>query len=254
MPKVNAIFLLETTAVHSESPYSSVLASIFCDAVTEFGLEFSYAASMAGLHGHFSNSRHGFSLDVSGYNHKVPVLLKHLVDTIKTTSSRLTPELFERLREKREKNLLEFFVSQPYRHAINALDLLVERPKWDFSKRLECVKEVTLEDLKCFSRRALARFRLKGLVHGNVSPKEATDLVQVVLDGFQPKCPLLLPEIRVSQLAVGETIYRQAGYNKDEVVSCAVSLYQMGSMDLTVNAALSVLNHLVTEPAYSVLR
>jgi insulysin len=76
MPKVNLIFCLETTAVHAESPYASVLASIFCDAVTEFGLEYSYAASMAGLHGHFSHSRHGLSLDVSGYNHKVPVLLK----------------------------------------------------------------------------------------------------------------------------------------------------------------------------------
>lgn len=254
MPKVNASFCLETTAVHTESPYSSVLASIFCDAVTEFGLEFSYAASMAGLHGHFSNSRRGFSLDVSGYNHKVPVLLQHLVDTIKTTASRLTPELFERLREKREKAFLEFLVSQPYRHAINALDLLVERPKWDFMKRLECVKEVTLEDLKAFSKRALARFRLKALVHGNVSPSEATDLTQVVLSGFQPKPPLHFPEIRVSQFPLGDAVYRQAGHNKDEAVSCAVSLYQMGSMDLAVNAALSVLNHLITEPAYSVLR
>jgi secreted Zn-dependent insulinase-like peptidase len=181
-------------------------------------------------------------------------LLRHLVETINTTTSRLTPELFERLREKREKSFLEFFVSQPYRHAINALDLLVERPKWDFKKRLECVKEVTLEDLKAFSRRALARFRLKGLVHGNVSPKEATALVDLVLDGFHPKPPLFFPEIRVSQLAFGDAVYRQAGHNKDEAVSCAVSLYQMGSMDLTVNAALSVLNHLISEPAYSVLR
>ena len=254
MPKVNLIFCLETTAAHSESPYASVLASIFCDAVTEFGLEYSYAASMAGLHGHFSNSRHGLTLDVSGYNHKVPVLLQHLVDTIQQTTSRLTPELFERLREKREKNFLQFLVSQPYRHAVNKLDLLIDRPKWDVLKRLECVKEVTLDDLILFAKRSLSRFRLKGLVHGNVTPAEAESLTKVVLDGFQPKPPLFLPELRVSQVAVGDTVYRMAGYNKDEAVSCAISVYQMGSMDLTVNAALSVFNHLISEPAYSILR
>jgi hypothetical protein len=176
------------------------------------------------------------------------------VDTIQATASRLTPELFERLREKREKSFLEFLVSQPYRHAVNKLDLLVDRPKWDVRKRLECVKEVGLEDLVAFAKRALSRFRLKGLVHGNVSPEEAKHLTKIVLDGFQPKPPLFLTEFRVSQIEVGDTVYRMAGYNKDETVSCAVSLYQMGSMNLEVNAALSVLNHLFSEPAYSILR
>ena len=254
MPKVNVIFCFETTAVHTESPYASVLSNIWADAVTELCLEFSYAASMAGLHGHFGSSRNGLTLDVSGYNHKVPVLLQRLIATAKETTSRLTPELFERLREKREKRFLEFLVSQPYRHAVNALDLCVDRPKWDIHKRLECVKEVTLEDLQLFAKRLLTRFRLKGLVHGNVSADEAKSLAQLVLDGFQPKPPLTLPELRVSILSPGDTVYRMAGYNKEEAVSCAVSLYQFGTMDITVNAALAVLNHLVSEPAYSILR
>eukprot|EP00977_Amphora_coffeiformis_P025593 scaffold20621_cov156-Amphora_coffeaeformis.AAC.1 len=254
MPKVNLIFVLETTAVHTESPFASVLANIWTDAVTEFGLEFSYAASMAGLHGSFNNSRQGLTLDVSGYSHRVPVLLQHLVDTAKTTTERLTPELFERLREKREKRFQEFLVSQPYRHATNALDLCLDRPKWDVLKRLECVKEVTLPDLQLFAKRLLHRFRLKGLVHGNVTSEEAKSLAQIVLDGFQPQPPLVLPEIRVSQLEQGESVYRFAGYNTEEAVSCTVSLYQFGTMSITANAALAVLNHLIQEPAYSILR
>ena len=254
MPKVNLIFLLETTAVHTESPFASVLANIWTDAVTEFGLEFSYAASMAGLHGAFNNSRQGLTLDVSGYNHKVPVLLQHLVDMAKTTAERLTPELFERLREKREKRFLEFLVSQPYRHATNALDLCLDRPKWDILKRLECVKEVTLSDLRVFAKRLLSRFRLKGLVHGNVTPEEARSLAQIVLDGFHPQPPLVIPEMRVSQLESGDAVYRFAGYNSEESVSCTVSLYQFGTMSITANASLAVLNHLIQEPAYSILR
>lgn len=254
MPKVNLIFVFETTAVHTESPYASVLASIWTDAVTDYGLEFSYAASMAGLHGSFCNSRQGLTLDVSGYNHKVPVLLQRLVATAKETATRLTPELFERLREKREKRFLEFLVSQPYRHAINAMDLCLDRPKWDILKRLECVKEVTLSDLQLFAKRLLSRFRLKGLIHGNVTPQEAKSLTQIVLDGFEPQPPLVLPEMRVSQLEPGDAVYRFAGYNKEETVSCTVSLYQVGTVSITVNAVLAVLNHLIQEPAYSILR
>ena len=254
MPKVNVIFCFETTAVHTESPFSSVLANIWADAVTDLCLEFSYAASMAGLHGHFSNSRHGLTLDVSGYNHKVPIFLQRLVSTAKETADRLTPELFERLREKREKRFLEFLVSQPYRHATNALDLCIDRPKWDILKRLECVKEVSLADLKLFAKRLLDRFRLKGLIHGNVTTEEAKQLTQIVLDGFQPKPPLTLPEIRVSRLDPGDAVYRMAGYNKEEAVSCTVALYQFGTMSVEVNAVLSVLNHLFSEPAYSILR
>lgn len=209
---------------------------------------------MAGLHGNFSSSRNGLTLDVSGYNHKVPVLLQRLVAVANETATRLTAELFERLREKREKSFLEFLVSQPYRHGMNAMDLCLDRPKWDIVKRLQCVKEVTLDDLRQFSRRLLTRFSLKGLVQGNVSPDEAKSLTQIVMDGFQPKPPLVLPELRVSMLDSGDYLYRLAGYNKEEAVSCTVSLYQFGKMDLKVNAALSVMNHLLQEPAYSVLR
>ena len=90
--------------------------------------------------------------------HKVPILLQRLVDTARQVATRLTPELFERLREKREKRFLDFLVSQPYRHAMNAAELCIDRPKWDILKRLECVKEVTLLDLQQFAPRLLSRF------------------------------------------------------------------------------------------------
>jgi insulysin len=254
MPKVNLIYCMETTAVHTESPFASVLTSIWVDAVTELCLEFNYAATMAGLYASFSSTRSGLTLDVSGYNHKVPILLQRLVDTARQVATRLTPELFERLREKREKRFLDFLVSQPYRHAMNAAELCIDRPKWDILKRLECVKEVTLLDLQQFAPRLLSRFRLKGLVHGNVTPAEAKSLTQIVLDGFQPKPPLTRPELRVAQLETGEALYRMAGFNKEEPNSCTVSLYQIGAVEVDTNAALSVLSHLLQEPAYSILR
>jgi len=63
MPKVNFIAQL-CTAIAYESPESNVLTSLWTNVLEEHCNEFTYLASMAGLHCYFSNTRMGVEIHV----------------------------------------------------------------------------------------------------------------------------------------------------------------------------------------------
>lgn len=63
MPKVNFIAQLETSIVY-ESPESNVLASLWTNVLEEHCNEFTYLASMAGLHCYFTSTRTGVEIHV----------------------------------------------------------------------------------------------------------------------------------------------------------------------------------------------
>lgn len=63
MPKVNMIAELRT-AIAYESPESNVLTSLWTNVLEEQCNQFSYLASMAGLHCYFTNSRTGVEIHI----------------------------------------------------------------------------------------------------------------------------------------------------------------------------------------------
>jgi insulysin len=255
MPKVNAMALLRTNTAYAEGPMASVLASLWSEVVHEQCNVFSYAASMAGLHCDFGNTRSGMEIHVSGYNHKAGVLLQRIVDTIQELPSQLTDELFVRIQDKLDKQFMAFMVAQPYQHAMYAADLCLEQPKFPIQDRMDCLKEVTKDDLVSFSQRLVSRMQLEILLHGNITAQEATDLSRILTEGFKPKAPFSLPQLRVVRLDPGrDYVYRLEGMNEQDSNNCVSNYYQMGEMDVRTNAALSVLHHLLREPAFNQLR
>jgi insulysin len=255
MPKVNFMCLLRTNTVYAEGPTASVLASLWSEVVHEQCNVFSYAASMAGLHCDFGNSRKGIEIDVSGYNEKAGVLLERIVKAIRDMPSQLTEELFGRIQDKLEKQFTAFMVAQPYQHAMYAVDLCLERPKYPILDRLAALKEVTMADLVRFNERLVSRVQLEVLVHGNVTAEETKKWVRILTDAWNPKPAFSLPQLRVVQLDPGtDYVYRLEGMNDQDSNSCVSTLFQMGAVDVRTNAAVSLLQHLLREPAFNQLR
>jgi insulysin len=255
MPKVNFMALLRTNTAYAEGPTASVLASLWSEVVHEQCNVFSYAASMAGLHCDFGNTRAGMEIHVSGYNEKAGVLLQRIVAAIRDMPSQLTEELFLRIQDKLEKQFTAFMVAQPYQHAMYAADLCLEHPKYPIHDRLASLMEVTKEDLVRFNERLVSRMQLEVLVHGNVTAEETKKWVQILTDEWKPKPAFSLPQLRVTQLDQGtDYVYRLVGMNDQDSNSCVSALFQVGAVDVRTNAAISVLHHLLREPAFNQLR
>lgn len=255
MPKVNFMALLRTNTAYTEGPHASVLASLWSEIVLEQCNVFSYAASMAGLHCDFGNTRAGMEVHVSGYNEKAGVLLQRIVSAIRDMPSQLTDELFLRIQDKLEKQFTAFMVAQPYQHAMYAADLCLEHPKYPIHDRLEALMEVTKEDLVRFNKRLVSRMQMEVLVHGNVTAEETVKWVKILTDEWKPKPAFSRPQLRVVQLDQGsDYVHRLVGMNDQDSNSCVSAIFQVGAVDVRTNAAISVLHHLLREPAFNQLR
>jgi insulysin len=117
MPKVNLLFHIHTKSY--ESPESHVLTQLWAELLQEQCNEFTYLASMAGLHCDSSNALTGVEIQVSGYHHKAHVLLQRIVDTIFDKYD-VSQELFDRIQTKIGEQYQCFLVAQPYQHAMDA--------------------------------------------------------------------------------------------------------------------------------------
>lgn len=251
MPKVNIMLLLHSPIVY-ESPIQSVLASLWAETAQELCNSFAYAASVAGLYCDFSNTRHGIEMHVSGYNDKAHVLLSRMVETVKEFN--VGDALFDRIQSKVKQQFQAFLVAQPYQHTMNGADRCMEVPKWDIFDRIECLDQISCNDLLHFGRRqVLTRFRMEMLVHGNVTPDEARTIAARVTDQWKPLSPLSSTQGRVVNLP-NETIYGYTGWNPEDENSAVANIYQIGVLDTQTNATLALLHHLIREPAFGQLR
>jgi insulysin len=253
-PKVNILILLRTSAAYVESPTASVLSALWVECLQEHAKDFSYAASMAGLHCDFAPSRSGIELNVSGYSHRVSTLLERILSSIDTLPQFLTSDILDRIIEKTRNQFSAFLVAQPYQHAIYATDLCLEDPKWRMQDRLAALEDVTLDDLLYFSSRILRRFHVEMLVHGNVTAQQALVFSEMLLKRWEPQLPLQLPSLRVTRLDSRCSVHRFRGWNEQDCNSCIVNYYQVGPVATRTNAALSVVHHLMREPAFNQLR
>lgn len=254
MPKVNFLGTLTSPASY-DSPVGTVLTSLFCNVLTEQCNEFTYLASMAGLHSSLTATRAGIELHMSGYSHKMDRLLARIVQAMLDLTSALTQDLTDRLVNKLKLQLENFAVSPPYQHAMYGADLILLETKWTTEQKLEALASVTTPQLVNFYTEFLQRFHLEALVHGNVSPEKAKELTMSLMDALKPAVPFSLPSQRVVQLPTGqEIVYRFEEYNPDNTNSCLEVIFQMGSMTLGENAVLALVHHLIKEPAFNELR
>jgi len=257
MPKVNVMAIIRSENSGSRSPEDSVLSLLWVQIFKEHSNDFTYLASMASLYCGVVNVEHGLELNLTGFSQKSHILLKRVVKSMNDLSEKVDEILFQRVKEKTVKLYQNFLFSQPYQHAMKAAGLCLELSKWSIEEKMQALDTLTLQDFIAFSRRLLSRFHLEVLVHGNVTLEDAKSISNVILDGLKPLPPFSssLPQSRVIQLKDGcDYIHRLPEPNTDNTNSCVEVLYQVGPVELKVNATLALLHHLLREPAYNELR
>jgi len=256
MPKLNVICTL-TTPLAYQSAESLCLTQLYVACLNELINEFSYMAAMAGLNSSISNSRVGLEVSVSGFNHKLHLLMDKILVTISEFGESVTESLFDRMKEKSLKGLKNFFFNQSYHHAGNATDLILGPISFPYEERVEAMEEVTFQDLLSYSQSVLSRSFCEMLIHGNATTDEAKKFLEVIKANLKYKKLLKssFPESRVAMLNPGtDYVHRFREYNPEEANSCVQCVFQVGCDDLEISSVLSVLCHLLSEPAFDVLR
>jgi insulysin len=201
-------------------------------------------------------------------------------------------DIFSRVKEKLLRQYANSVFSQPYTHCMTGSLVCLEQPRWTNVEKHSALSSLTFKDFKSFSTLLIERMFAEVFIIGNISPEAAKAMSLSVLKTLDCKklSESLVPIRRSAQLQIGkEYVYRQHAKNNNpkEVNSAIESLYFVGSecgrssagevvdtsgqngvalapvlhsndigewSDLAMSSTLSLLSHLLSEPAFDQLR
>ena len=133
VPKAHALIELRSPIVN-DTPRHSVLAKIYSELVTDSLAEYAYAADLAGLAYNFISSTIGVYLFISGYNDKLHVLLKAILERAKTLQ--VKQDRLDIIRERLERDWKNFFLNQSYKVSDYHGRYALNKSQWTVEERL----------------------------------------------------------------------------------------------------------------------
>src|SRR5690606_34836471 len=154
-----------------DSLRTSLLSSFVVSLVNDKLNEFSYPANLAGSFFGLSARSRGFSLTVSGYSDKQPMLLEELLRTL--TTARFDEERFNIIRTEMIRGWQNAELQTPYIRLFEEAQALLVEPYWSEAEKIAAVQDISLQDVQDFIPQILTDLRLDLLYHGNVVPEDA---------------------------------------------------------------------------------
>jgi insulysin len=109
---VHSLYIL-SSPLASHSPLNAVMSRLVADLVTDSLTEYSYYADLAGLRYAISEDEHGLQLIVSGYNDKIAVLLRKVLETLRTFQ--VDPNRLAVMKEQLKLDYENFRLNHPFR-------------------------------------------------------------------------------------------------------------------------------------------
>lgn len=208
LPKCNAMIKFTTPLVY-DSPRASVLAYLFAKHIEENLNEYAYDSQIAGLSYQFYQSAAGLQITISGYNHKLPLLLETILNEL--THFQADELVLSRLKDSFQRSLVSFKKEQPTQQAMYDEMNCLEEHLWHHNEKLPEIDSVNTQELTSFAQTVFKQYKLDTFINGNMTDVEARqvyDLVQNKMKG-NPLKSSQVPTDRVIQLSPHQTFVRQ---------------------------------------------
>lgn len=272
-PKLMLHFLFYSPSL-STTPYHAVLTSLFVRYLKDKLTEVSYDAELAGMEYDVGFNSRSLELHVGGYSHKLPILLcKVLQQMLEMTRAEYKYEeaVFERVKDRTKRMYENFFLEEPYQHAVHVCSQLLEVSKWSVEDKIHAIEHLTLSNLASHSQFIFQQVFIEGFFYGNIHQSAAPPLMQQVLQyfGFDKNgssskgsfslFPSQITKPRVVQLAnASEYRYQRREWNEANLNSAISTLYQVGceteGSTMALRARLELFAHIFKEPCFNQLR
>lgn len=245
----------------NNSPEAEILTDIFTKLLVDYLNEYAYYAEVAGLAYSIDHTGTGFQVTVTGYNHKMRILLEKILEKI--VHFEVKRERFAVIKEKVLKNYLNFKFHQPYQQAFYYCSLLLEHRMWQRSEFLEIIPQIEADDLMKFAPCIISRTFMECYVAGNMTSTESMSLVEFIegslFSGHLSPCKPLFPsqhlERRIVKLDSGINFYYPVeGLNEQDENSALHHYIQLEQDNLKTNVELELFVLTAKQPAFYQLR
>uniref|UniRef100_A0AAQ4Q7C6 Nardilysin convertase n=1 Tax=Gasterosteus aculeatus aculeatus TaxID=481459 RepID=A0AAQ4Q7C6_GASAC len=222
IPKAQFILLIVTVDL-------LVLFDIFVNILAHNLAEPAYEADVAQLEYRIVAGEHGLVIRLKGFNHKLPLLLKLIVDHL--ADFRAEPGVFNMFSEQLKKTYFNILI-KPERLGKDVRLLILEHCRWSVVQKYQAVmKGLTVHDLMTFATRLKAELYVEGLVQGNFTSTESREFLQYFIEKLQFQClsaevPVLF---RVVELPKKHHLCKVKSLNKGDANSEVTVYYQVGA-------------------------
>ncbi|KAI0005889.1 Metalloenzyme, LuxS/M16 peptidase-like protein [Russula compacta] len=254
VPKARVIIELRTP-VANESPKASVLTKLYAVLVTDALNEYSYDADLAGLTYSFEASSLGFYVSVSGYNDKLHVLLRDVLEKAKNIEVRA--DRLQVMIEKIKRDWENFFLRQSYQLSDYYGRYLMDEKQWTIVEKLQVLGSVTPAQVQQHAEALLSEVETKMLVVGNIYKDEAITLAKTI-EEIIPASPLsgIGPVDLSLELPEGTNhVWSSLVPNPNEPNSALTYYVHYGSkVDRRLRVTAALLTQILSEPAFDILR
>ncbi|KAH7923541.1 hypothetical protein BV22DRAFT_1015236 [Leucogyrophana mollusca] len=254
LPKANVVMEIRSPLANA-SPRAAVLTRLFSELVGDSLTEFSYDADLAGLSYNFGSHSLGLSVLLSGYNDKLSVLGRHVLETVKNLQIR--SDRLEVMKEQVKRDWENFFLSQSYRLSDYYGRYMLTDKQWTLEEKLPEVPSVTAEELQAHVQQMLSQVSIRMLVLGNMYKDEAISFSEMAENVLQAS-PLPTNEVTEHALILPESsdfMWTAPVPNPNEPNSSLTYYLHLGELTCPkTRVAGSLLAQIMSEPAFNVLR
>ncbi|WP_409523227.1 insulinase family protein [Nitrincola sp. MINF-07-Sa-05] len=247
LPKSDFFFALMSRPV-AQSVENAVMIDLYIRMVNDELNEPLYDAMLAGLSASLYPHLRGFSLRLSGYSPKQPLLLDELLQVLKAPTADLAR--FDRVKKQMQESLINQAQEAPTQLSFQKLYTML-MTRWSTEDKLTALEEIKLQDLMAFTPLIYEKAELRMLAHGNLTSdtargmadKVAAQLIAEADEGFV---------IPVIQLPSDEPLIETLDLAHHDAV---LNLYLQGrNSSIEERAAVALLNEIISTPFYSELR
>lgn len=254
LPKASLVLELRSPVACS-SPRADTMTRLFADLVNDSLQEFAYDAELAGLVFHSGSHHLGLMITLDGYNEKLPVLGRRVLETVRNLQVR--DDRLEVIKEKVKRDWENFFMDQGYRLSDYYTQYMLTYNTWTIADKLQEISSVTQDELQRHINDFLARLNIQMLVTGNMHKDEAIGLSEMV-ENILNTCPMSADETAQRALILPEGsdfIWKSHIPNPDDPNSSLTYYIQLGSStDARLRTTTLLLIHMMSEPAFDILR
>ncbi|PCH40557.1 LuxS/MPP-like metallohydrolase [Wolfiporia cocos MD-104 SS10] len=238
------------------TPRQAVLTRLFADLVEDALSELTYDAYLAGLAFSISDHRKGLSISLSGYNDKLPILLKTVMARL--VRLEVDPGRLSVIADQAKREYDNFYLAQPSNLSETFAAWTLTPIIWSPSNKSSEISSITAEDIKNHKRALLSRVYLETLVNGNVNEQDAVSLLDTVEQclSARPILPSERSQSRALVIPSGANIIVRKHHQDHKEGNCSISYYcQFGDAgDARLCAVLELIAHIIKEPVRTQLR
>ncbi len=191
----------------SSSARHTVMTELLVRLLNEQLNTVAYAGYLAGLNYRLYRHARGYSVRITGYEDRQPVMLQAVLDAIAEPD--FSADKLAVAKAALTRELSNAARATPSTQTVNEVYRLLIQPTWSEAERLAVLPQIELDDIRRHAEQLSAAVSLTTLSHGDVSVEVATEMTRAVQRVFAAARWLPdVPPVQVRRLPPGKRYLR----------------------------------------------